>query len=104
MSTEEFWNGEPRVLYSYIKKHKLELDEMNEQAWLIGLYVFKAVETVVANALSKPNSIKETYFEKPLEEFNSNYYLKHKKEDKSQSIKYRENTNYWAHIGTKGVK
>lgn len=102
MTTEEFWNGEPRVLQSYIKKHELELDEMNEQAWLSGFYVFKAINVVLSNCLSNKNAIAETYFEKPLEEFNSSYYMKEKQE-KIDDNNYRKNTNYWAQIGTKGV-
>lgn len=101
MTTEEFWNGEPRVLCSYIKKYELELDDMNRQSWLIGLYVCKAVSTVVGNALASKNSIKETYFEKPLEQFNYSAV----KEEKQNNVEkdHRQNVNYWAQLGKKGA-
>lgn len=104
MTTEEFWYGEPRVLCSYIKKHELELDEMNYNAWLIGLYTHKAFGTVLSNAFSKEGSIVNTYFEKPLEELNSVYsHSKSKKKVVLSKNDYRQQINYWAKIGKKGV-
>jgi hypothetical protein len=101
MTTEEFWNGEPRVLSSFIKKHELELDEMNKYSWLIGLYTYKAVGTVVSNALSGKNSIKQSYFDRPLEEFNSNYNKNaHEKEIEEG---HRKSVNFWSKLHKKGV-
>jgi hypothetical protein len=101
MTTEEFWNGEPRVLSSFIKKHELELDEMNKYSWLIGLYTYKAVGVVVSNALSGKNSVKQSYFEKPLEEFSSNYNKN--AQTKQAEEEHRKTVNYWAKYSKKGV-
>ena len=104
MTTEEFWYGEPRVLCSFIKKHDLYLDEMNYNAWLFGLYTHKAIGVVLTNAFSQESSIKDTYFEKPLEELYSEYNLKKTKKQKETNKKdYRQQINYWAKIGKKGV-
>lgn len=101
MTAEEFWYGEPRLFSSYIKKHELELDEINYQSWLIGLYVFKAVGTVLGNAFSSKSSINNTYFEKPLEELNSSYINNKKEKESNKNIDYRNNVNYWGKLGRK---
>jgi len=103
MTVKEFWNEEPRLLSSYIKKHEKELDEINYQSWLVGLYVYKAVGTVLGNAFSTKSSINNTYFEKPLEEFESNYIIEYEIKKESKDISYRKNVNYWSKIGKKGV-
>lgn len=89
------------MLSSYIKKHELELDEINYQSWLIGLYVYKAVGTVLGNAFSSKSSINDTYFEKPLEELNSNYIEEYKTKKANKDNSYRNNVNYWAKFGRK---
>lgn len=103
MTSEDFWYGEPRLFSSYIKKREIELDNINYQSWLIGLYVHKAFGTILNNAFSNKGSIKDTYFEKPLEELNSDYI--EKKETKKDSLdnSYRQQVNYWAKFGKKGV-
>lgn len=103
MTADEFWNGEPRLFSSYIKKHELELDEINYQSWLIGLYTYKAVGTALGDVFSSKSSIENTYFGKPLEELNSNYIEKHENEKNSKDKTYRANVNYWAKFGKKGV-
>ena len=103
MTADEFWNGEPRLFSSYIKKREQELDDINYQSWLIGLYVYKAVGTALGDAFSSKSSIKNTYFGKPLEELNSNYIEEHKEKIENKDKDYRKNVNYWAKFGKKGV-
>ena len=76
---------------------------MNYQSWLFGLYVYKAVGTVLGNAFSSKSSIGNTYFEKPLEEFNSNYIREFESKKENKELSYRKNVNYWAKFGKKGV-
>ena len=97
MTTAEFWNSEPRVLCSYIKKHELELDEMNYNSWLIGLYTYNALGVVLENMFSKDS--KEMYCERPIEELYSSYV----KEKEPVSIvekddKFKSQKNFWAKL------
>lgn len=103
MTADEFWNGEPRLLSSYVRKHELERDEINYQSWLIGLYVYKAVGTVLGNVFSSKSSINNTYFEKPLQELDSNYIAEYEAKKEIKDVSYRQNVNYWAKLGKKGV-
>lgn len=103
MTPNDFWYDEPRLLNSYIKKRELELDTLNYQSWLIGLYVFDAVGVVLTKAFSK-SSQKDTYFEKPLEQFNSNYAENNKNNShKNLNEDYRQQKNYWSKFTKKGV-
>ena len=105
MTTEEFWNGEPRILCSYIKKHELELDEINRKAWLFGLYTYKAVNVVISNfasSFSKSNNgTQQTYFERPIEEFQSDYKVKKEVKKLEKDDKHRQSVNLWAKLGKK---
>ena len=101
MTLDQFWYYEPRLLDVYVKKRELELDNINFEAWLIGLYNHYGVTIALANAFSDKSSKKSTYFEKPLEIFNSNNKVAEKQENKDDN--YRQQYNYWAKLGKKGV-
>lgn len=101
MTLDQFWYYEPRLLDVYVKKRELELDNINFEAWLVGLYNHYGVTIALANAFSDKSSKKSTYFEKPLEIFNSNNKVAKKQENKDDN--YRQQYNYWAKLGKKGV-
>ena len=43
MTYEQFWDGDCWMVKSYREAHKLRNKRDNEQAWLIGRYVYDAV-------------------------------------------------------------
>lgn len=97
MTPNQFWYDEPRLLDVYIKKRELELDVINYNSWLIGLYVENAVAVVLSNAFGSEGSKEITYFEKPLDNFNYN-----KIEENKPEMTYQEQKNIWAKFGKKG--
>lgn len=94
MTPEQFWTGEPRLLDCYIRKRELELDDINYQAWLFGLYTHKAFATTMANAFAKKGSEPQIYFKEPIKELNSNYRYKKENKISDQRTQY----NYWASL------
>lgn len=80
----------------------MELDEINRQAWLFGLYTYKAVSVVIGNfasSFSKNNgAIPQTYFDKPIEQFQSNYKEEQEVKEVKSNDKHRQSVNYWAHL------
>ena len=104
MTPEQFWYDEPRLLDVYVRKRELELDNINYSAWLFGLYSHYGIVVALANAFSKKSSKEITYFEKPLDNFDSSS-LKGKPEKTKQDVNkdYREQYNRWAKLGKKGV-
>ena len=69
MSPEQYWEGDPYLTRAYYKKHRLYIDQRNQELWLQGFYVYKAVETVVSNALRKKSAAAQKYLEQPLDLF-----------------------------------
>lgn len=53
MSAEEYWAGDPSLARYYRRAYKIKQDEINNTAWLQGLYVYDAISTAMSNALSK---------------------------------------------------
>jgi len=61
MPSAEFWQGEPRLILSYMEARRLKNEReelltsqtMDYQAWLTGLYCYQAFGVVLANSFSK---------------------------------------------------
>lgn len=70
MSTREFWNEEPELLWAYRKSYIDQLnvskDIENYKAWLNGLYVFDAVSKCIYNSFGRKETQQAlNYIEKP---------------------------------------
>lgn len=66
MSYDEYWNQSPKLAEDYRKAWELKLQNDDNNAWLNGLYVYKAISTVMINSFSKKGTPTEHYFEEPL--------------------------------------
>lgn len=99
MTPNQFWYDEPRLLDVYIKKRELDLDVINYNSWLIGLYVEKAFGVILSQAFGGNKSKSDTYFEKPLDIFN---YEKKEEVKVEHKLTYQEQRNIWAKFGKKG--
>ena len=66
MTADEFWNASPLLAYSYREAHKLRQRQQNELAWLQGMYVYSAVNAVVAGALGGKGK-KAEYIKEPVD-------------------------------------
>jgi hypothetical protein len=51
MSSAEYWEGDPSLTRYYRKAYRIKQDEINNNAWLQGLYIYDAVSTALHNAL-----------------------------------------------------
>ena len=51
MSSAEYWEGDPSLAQYYRKAYRIKQDEINNNAWLQGLYIYDAVSTALFNAL-----------------------------------------------------
>lgn len=66
MTYEQYWYGDPWMVRAYAQAYLLKRRLDNENAWLLGLYVTKAVNTAVANSFGNRQA---KYFEKSLDIF-----------------------------------
>ena len=68
MSYAEYWEGDSKLTQYYRKAYQIKQDEINNNAWLQGMYVYDAVSTALHNALrgmSKNPSPAKDYAKQP---------------------------------------
>ena len=51
MSYAEYWEGDPVLAQYYRKAYQIRQEEVNNNAWLQGMYIYDAVSTALHNAL-----------------------------------------------------
>ena len=51
MSYAEYWEGDPKLAQYYRKAYQIKQEEINNNAWLQGMYIYDAVSTALHNAL-----------------------------------------------------
>ena len=66
---DEFWMLNPRKLKAMINGYKLKRKIQDEQAWMLGGYVFEAVSIAVGNATRKKGQKARNYFEEQAKPF-----------------------------------
>ena len=84
MSYAEYWEGDPKLTQYHRKAYLIKQDEINNNAWLQGVYIYDAVSTALHNALrgfSKQKIPAKDYATKP-------YDFRHK--EKTEAEKARE--------------
>ena len=65
MSSAEYWEGDCSLTRYYRKAYLIKQEEINNNAWLQGLYIYDAVSSVVHNALRGKNSKAREYTKQP---------------------------------------
>ena len=51
MTSDQYWAGDPKLAQYYRKAYRIKQEEINNVAWLQGLYIYDAVSTALHNAL-----------------------------------------------------
>lgn len=65
MTYEQYWYGDPWMVRAFYKAHKLRQKQMNESAWVNGLYVAQAIASTVGNAFLGEGAEPIEYPEEP---------------------------------------
>lgn len=63
VSADEFWNGDYTMLKYYVERHRIAVEQQNEQLWLQGLYFYDALVVALSQTMTKHSTAK--YPEKP---------------------------------------
>lgn len=98
MSSEEFWESDPRLYWSYRTFYLKKLEEqealIDYKCWLNGFYTFNALTTVVSGFFDKSGQ-EHKYFEQPVSQINKN---KSKNENKKidKNLEQQAQFNSWA--------
>lgn len=64
MTYEQYWYGDPWMVRYYEDAYLLKRKVRNEELWLQGLYIYRAVHAVVASALGNRS---EKYINNPID-------------------------------------
>jgi hypothetical protein len=81
MSYAEYWEGDPSLPKYYRKAYRIKQDEINNNAWLQGVYIYDAISTALHNALRDPKKSRaKEYAPKP-------YDFRHKEKTEQEKAK-----------------
>ena len=86
MTYDQYWYGDPLMVRAFYKADKLRKEREDESAWLMGLYVQSALNSVVGNAFRKQGQQPAEYPEEPM----SATVRREKKEAEEERNKERE--------------
>ena len=65
MTYDQYWYGDPLMVRTFYKAHKLKEQLADQQAWLQGQYVMAAIGATLGNMLSDEKSDPIEYPEEP---------------------------------------
>lgn len=80
MSYAEYWTGDSSLVRYYRKAYQIKQDEINNNAWLQGMYIYDAVSTALHNALRGKNTRVREYAKQP-------YDFKHREKTEAEKAK-----------------
>ena len=96
MSYDEYWNCSPKRYKAYRKAHELKNEQRNQEMWLQGFYVYKAIETALHNqpafATKPPKPV--SYLQEPISLKPLSEEEKRQKEEKEQEKKMADFQKY----------
>ena len=101
MSDKEFWEDDPQLYWAYqtfyLRKKEDDLEQMNYNAWLSGIYTLSALNQALNGAFGKKGQKKDIYPKKPID-FNEE--LKKQKEytREEKELNFVQEFNSWARL------
>jgi hypothetical protein len=91
MSSAEYWEGDCSLTRYYRKAYKIKQEEINNNAWLQGLYVYDAISTALHNALRGKNSKAREYANQP---YNFENNKEKSKQEKAKEVEIAQQKAY----------
>lgn len=65
MSSAEYWESDCSLTRYFRKAYKMKQEEINNNAWLQGMYIYDAISTALHNALRGKNAAPKDYAKQP---------------------------------------
>ena len=66
MTYDQYWYGDPLMVRAFYKAEQLRKKKVNEEAWLTGVYMYKALDATVGNMMRKQGTVPVEYPKEPL--------------------------------------
>lgn len=69
MTYKQFWEMDCTLVAAYRKAYKIRQEQQNQNAWLNGLYIWKALQSaaIYVNGFVPKGAVIEPYWDKPYE-------------------------------------
>lgn len=69
MTNEQFWEQDCQLVIPFRKAYQIRQEQQNQQAWLQGLYIWKALQCapIFVNGFVPKGAVIEPYYDKPLD-------------------------------------
>lgn len=67
MTYDQYWYGDPQMARAFYEAEKLRQKLANRDAWLHGVYVYRALDATVGNMFRKTGSEPAVYPSKPID-------------------------------------
>lgn len=104
MSDKEFWEDDPQLYWSYqtfyLKQKKDEIEQMNYNAWLSGIYTLSALNQSLSGIFGKKGQSKDIYPKKPIE-FNKELEKQVSYSQEEKEALFVQEFNSWARLGSR---
>ena len=65
MTYDQYWYGDPQMARAFYEAEKLRQEKANSEAWLQGVYFYRALDATVGNMFRKTGADAATYPKKP---------------------------------------
>lgn len=65
ITPEQFWKMNPRMLEPYYEAERIKEERLDHQMWMMGAYVFEAVQTSIGNAFRGKGKKAQPYRDRP---------------------------------------
>ena len=89
MTYDQYWYGDPLMVRAFYKAEKIRQKRVNEEAWLHGAYVYRALDATVGNTMRKKGANPAEYPKEPLSlDAEEDDTLLSKEEREEQEINY----------------
>lgn len=67
MSYHDYWHGDPEMVIAYREADAMKQEAVNVEAWLHGVYIYKAFSTVMDNAFRAKGTQPKDYLKEPFD-------------------------------------
>ena len=101
MTEKEFWEDDPQLYWSYqtfyLKQKENEIEQLNYNAWLQGIYTLSALNQSLSGIFGKKGQKKDIYPKKPIDfKEEAKKEIKYSREEKENI--YVQEFNSWARL------
>ena len=88
MTYDQYWFGDPQMARAFYQAEKLRQDKANSEAWLLGVYVYRALSATVGNLFREHGTPPVEYPKEPLPLFGEKTRKMTEEEEETYALAY----------------